>query len=525
VAKRAHPKRGKKPARSPAAAAADVLKEARPKPEPKPASLPPAKVVSATAPRGWWWLEMPWAKLVAFRFVFFGLMAIDAFLQLPHASRYGAGGFDVPHFSWLPLPEPGRASITFAHGALCVLFALVAQGALVRVALPLATALYGWAYFSSQLDSYQHHYLMWLLLVILCFAPRAPGPLPAGASPGAPRTTRSWAVRLALVQVAIVYLWAAISKIDSLWLDGSALFIQVKDGWVRGVVEAIGFDRVAVMVMAGELFLAAAVWNRKLWLPALAVGVGLHVGIELVGLEIGLFSHLMFAVYLLLVPDAVFTRAAAVTAPRVRALGEKLPPVLRHAAWPAAVASLVATFVLVPLPLGAAITLVAVLLAAGAAISRDTRVGWAFAVAALVPIVVHAETDVADDYYRYWAGSARRLGNDQEARRAYAGLLEVDPSSEYAHYYLGKQDADAGNLDAALAHFEAAERSMPTRGRSFFAEAEVHLRRNDPARARTALAAGLAVEDNPQARQLLTSLGGTTQHPPDPTTGPSSDDD
>jgi hypothetical protein len=144
VAKRAHPKRGKKPARSPAAAAADVLKEARPKPEPKPASLPPAKVVSATAPRGWWWLEMPWAKLVAFRFVFFGLMAIDAFLQLPHASRYGAGGFDVPHFSWLPLPEPGRASITFAHGALCVLFALVAQGALVRVALPLATALYGW---------------------------------------------------------------------------------------------------------------------------------------------------------------------------------------------------------------------------------------------------------------------------------------------------------------------------------------------------------------------------------------------
>ena len=67
----------------------------------------------------------------------------------------------------LPLPEPGRASITFAHAAMCILFALVAQGALVRVALPLATVLYGWAYFSSQLDSYQHHYLVWLLLVIL----------------------------------------------------------------------------------------------------------------------------------------------------------------------------------------------------------------------------------------------------------------------------------------------------------------------------------------------------------------------
>lgn len=518
MAKRAHPRRGKVP-KSPAAEAAAVLKDARPKPEPAPASLPPARVV--TQPRGWWWLELPWSKFVVFRFVFFGLLSIDAFLQIPHSSRYGAGAFNVPHFAWLPLPEPHRTTITFVHAVLCFLFALVAQGALVRVVLPLATALYGWAYFSSQLDSYQHHYLMWLLLVILCFAPRAPDPLPAGASPDAPRTVACWAIRLALVQCSIVYLWAAVAKIDSLWLDGSALFIQIRDGWFRSMVESIGFDRVAVMVMAGELFLAAALWNRKLWLPAFFVGVGLHVGIELVGLEIGLFSYLMVAVYLLLVPDVIYKRAAEWITPRVRG---KVPAALRHAAWPAAVAALVATFVLVPLPLGTAITFFAALLVVGAAVTivsgeraRGPRIAWAFALAALVPIGVHAESDVADDYYRYWAGAARRLGDEKSARRAYAGLLEVDRSSEYAHYYLGKLESDAGRLDAALAHFKAAQRSAPARGRSFFAEAEVYLRRNDPESAKTALTAGLAVEADPQALDLLKSLGG---QPVPPERGP-----
>ncbi len=534
MAKRAHPRRGKgaKPSKSTTTSATTSTAKPDASPEaaapaaaPPPRPLPPARLVGE--PRGRFWLELPWAKLVVFRFVFFGLMAVDAFLQLPHAPRYGAGGFNVPHFGWLPLPEPGRASITFVHAALCLLFALVAQGALVRVALPLATVLYGWAYFSSQLDSYQHHYLMWLLLVILCFAPRAPDPLPRGASPAAPRTVTSWAIRLALVQCAIVYLWAAIAKMTPLWLDGTALYIQVRDGWARDLIESIGFDRAAVMIVAAELFLAAALWIRKLWLPGFAVGVGLHVGIETIGLEIGLFSYLMIAVYLLLLPDVLFARPAAWLAPRLRV---EVPPFLRHAAWPAALAAVVAAFVIVPLPLGAALVVVTAIVAIGAAVallsgerSRGPRLAWAFVVAALVPIAVHATSDVADDYYRYWAGSSRRLGDQEDARRAYLGLLEVDPSSEYAHYHLGRQDLDAGKLDAALAHFQVAQRSAPKRGRSFFAEAELHLRRNEPERAKTALVAGLAVEANPQAQSLLTSLGGPPVQP-EPT-GPERDDD
>ncbi|MBZ0237543.1 MAG: HTTM domain-containing protein [Deltaproteobacteria bacterium] len=363
MAKRAHPKKTKraKPAREQAPSAAATAGVTAVDNSDRSGT---GTGTGTHAKGGWFALEISWAKLVVFRVVFFGLMAVDAFLQLPHASRYGAGGFNVPHFTWLPLPEPGRASITFVHGALAILFALVAQGALARVALPLAAALYGWAYFSSQLDSYQHHYLMWLLLVILCFAPRAPDPLPRGAAPDAPRSVASWAIRLALVQCSIVYLWAAIAKMTPLWLDGTALYIQVRDGWARELIESIGFARVSWLVLAAELFLAAALWFRKLWLPGFVAGVGLHVGIETIGLEIGLFSYLMIAVYLLLLPDVLFARSAAWLAPRVRG---KLPPVLHHAAWPAAVAALVAALLLVPLPLGAPLAFVAVIAAGQAA--------------------------------------------------------------------------------------------------------------------------------------------------------------
>ena len=504
MAKRAHPGKKRQPQRQP-------QPQQPPPPEPRrEEENGKGKGKGKGVGLGGVWLEISWAKWRVFRFVFFGLMSVDAFLQVSHASRYGAGGFNVPHLSWLPLPEPGRPSITFAYGALSVLFALIAQGALVRATLPIATVLYGWTYFSSQLDSYQHHYLMWLLLLILCFVPRQPDPLPAGAAADAPRRVTTWALRLALIQVSIVYLWAAIAKIDTLWLDGTALFIQVQDGWVRRLIEDVGFSPAAIAVMVAELFLAVAVWNRRLWLPAIVAGVGLHVGIELVGLEIGLFSYLMIAIYLLLVPDVVYVRVAEWLAPLAAPLRR---PGLRHAAWPAGIAGLIALFVVVPLPLGAVVVFTALLWIGGAVAGivsaerdRGPRLAWAFAIAAAVPIAVHAETQVADDYYRFWGGAARRLGDDKSARRAYDGLLGVDDTSEYAHYHLGQLDLAAGELDAAYAHFLRAKKSAPKRARAYFGEANVWLRRNDPDKARTALEDGLRLEEDAQARSLLQSL-------------------
>lgn len=83
MAKRAHPKRGKsaKPPKSTAtstetSATATAKPDERPEPRetgapaaaPAPQPLPAARLVGE--PRGRFWLELPWAKLVVFRFVF-----------------------------------------------------------------------------------------------------------------------------------------------------------------------------------------------------------------------------------------------------------------------------------------------------------------------------------------------------------------------------------------------------------------------------------------------------------------------
>ena len=141
---------------------------------------------------------VPRAKLAFARFCFFGLLAADAFLQLRHAPRYGAGGFNVSH---LPFTDagPGRVAVGAAYLVLASLFGAIAIGVGSRVTVALAAAIYGWVYFGSQLDSYQHHYLMVLVLIVAVgvpwFRPRGTARA-SGAEPVA-----SWAVRLVLIQL------------------------------------------------------------------------------------------------------------------------------------------------------------------------------------------------------------------------------------------------------------------------------------------------------------------------------------
>lgn len=470
-------------------------------PSPTPAPAPAA----AAAPRRRFWhdFEVSWAKWAVFRFVFFGLHAVDAFLQIAHAPRYGAGGFNVQQLPGALLPHPSRGGMTFVYGALCVLFALVAQGTAVRWALPAATALYGYAYFVSQLDSYQHHYLMWLVLVLLCFVPVRP--TPDTAAPAAPSRLRAWSLRLLLVQLAIVYVWAAIAKVDPAWLDGTALSRQVQPGWVRDVVESLGFATVAIGVLAVEAIVAATLWWRPGWWVALPLGVGLHTGIELVGLDIGLFSYFMQAIYLLVLPDAFFVALVDRLGAAARGF-TRIPVGLRVAASGLVLVAAIALVFAHPLPLGAVGVLAIVVtlavavpsLADRAALARRLR---AVAVAvALLAVLLHT-TRIPADHFRTWAGASRRMALPEE-RAAYQGLLAVDPTSEYGHYYLAQLDLRAGDTAAGLAHLRAAQRGAPRRARAYVAEVAVHLAARDRAAAQDALARGLAAD--PKSPELLT---------------------
>jgi hypothetical protein len=431
-------------------------------------AAPSPELGPAKDPVFWFGFEVPWAKLLLARVVVFAVLAVDALMQIEHAPRYGAGGFNVAQLPLLDALAPGRVLYSVGQLVLAYLFVLVACGALTRYVLPIATAIYGWLYFSSHLDSYQHHYLVWLVLVISCFVPWQ---RQAGAIATTP--VRSWALRLLYIQLALLYLWAAVSKMNSAWLDGKALSLQMS-GVVRSIIDhTIGIKGSAWFVLVTELVLAATVWNKRTWFIAFPLGIALHAGILVASLDIGLFAWLMLGIYLLVLPDRVYLWA-----------GGKLPrlgrvPVdgaLQWIAWMFAAA----TGLLLAgtsrwdhgWPVG--VGLLAALL--GATIvtrKRDSvaRLAVAHVLAFTMWAAVDRTTKTASDYYRLWGGSSKRLGDPKTSEYAYRRMTQIAPHEGGGHYQLGKLLIERGAAEEGVAALHRAQEAEPLRARAYVAEA------------------------------------------------------
>jgi hypothetical protein len=466
------------------------------------------------APVFWFGFEVTWAKLVLARVVVFAMLAIDALLQVRHAPRYGAGDFNVAHLSWLDALGPGRVAFGAGQLVLAYLFVLAACGVATRWVLPIATGLYGWLYFGSQLDSYQHHYLVWLVVALGCVVPWQ---RPADAT--AATRVRSWAVRLVLVQLAILYLWAAVSKLGDAWLDGRTLSTQLHGG-VRGAIEStIGMAWAARLVVIAELVLAATIWLPRAWWLAAPLGLAFHAGIVFTNLEIGLFAWLMIGIYILVVPDRIWVWIAT-RAPIARALevGGVIGGLLTGGGrWLVAVVALAAGGVLAAisrfehgLSIGLALLGVAVATTIAGALRRWPHVAGlaaAHLVALVTWTVVDRTTTVATDYYRFWGGTSRRLGDRETAERAYRRLVELAPDQGQGHFQLGKLLLARGAHDEGLAALHRAQVVEPARARAYVEEARWLLQqgRRDEAlfRAREAM---VVEPTDPDARALLDGL-------------------
>ncbi len=102
------------------------------------------------------------------------LLAFDCWLDLvPHGGRYGFGDFNVAHFALLdrllPSPTPGTYVATvLLTGLLAFVLALSRP---TRLGVAGVCALYSYGWLMSMLDSYQHHYLLTLLLLSATFFP------------------------------------------------------------------------------------------------------------------------------------------------------------------------------------------------------------------------------------------------------------------------------------------------------------------------------------------------------------------
>lgn len=392
-----------------------------------------------------------------FRVLFFGMLAFDCFGQISHLSRYGMGGFNVSHFPGLdrliPAPEATwMLALVLLQVALCV---LAACGVALRRTLPLLAVSYSLTYFWSQLDSYQHHYLVAVLLAILAGAAWL-SERPDSALPG-------WAMRLVRVQLAIVYFWTAVTKAEPQFLSGEVLQRLLTEQWaidaVQSSAEALGQAPITVFgalswgALALELFLVLAMlFPERLRWPGLVLGVALHITIEASGFKIGNFSYLMGVMYVLLLPPKLFggLKTEAWTLPG--------PP----AAWwvSGALATLLAVAWL-PVPASAVLGVgIAAVLLACAWGSQGPRV-LSPALAALVLLSFHAATDQVRDFYRYMGGDARARADAERAIYAYEHVVEIDPSYFSGTVRLGDLYRATGRFEEARAMYEQAARIEP----------------------------------------------------------------
>ncbi|MFT3923534.1 MAG: hypothetical protein QM778_13455 [Myxococcales bacterium] len=399
------------------------------------------------------------------------LLAFDAWLvMLEHGGRYGAGDFNVAHFSWLDalvgVPSPALyVGLLICAGLLSLILTFVRAS---RPARLLLAGLYTFSWAISLHDSYQHHYLLsWLLL----WAAFVPEPASHELVEDQPAPVRAVGLTLTAFSCAIVYSFTAVSKSSPEWRSGAVLarlipagkegaqnpVAQLRD-WASSLLEMpaqriLAWFSLSLLVLQLVVALAyavspgrdqAGVRGPRAWIcgVGLAAAVAFHLGTELTGVfEIGWFSYYMLWVScVLLAPSAWLAwptrRLARALLPLGRLLVDENGPAAPWWLYAVALSGLMlACGVGLDLP-GAIVAcgatslwLVAVL--AGRHVRSEAGAPERWALSAVVACAslwcALTLTPVRFDFYRRWAGEISRLGQTAQALTLYRKAEKYAP--------------------------------------------------------------------------------------------------
>ncbi|MEZ4434981.1 MAG: HTTM domain-containing protein [bacterium] len=499
--------------------------------------------------RYWHDFETERLRVVALRVLFFGLIAFDLWsVTLEHASRYGAGGFNVAQIGILdeilPLPNPAIVATGWLLGGYFALRA--AFGIAIRQSIIGATVCYFGIYLWSQVDSYQHHYLVGLLLTLACFIPEEvwTATRPDDMTPERWHRVRHWGLRLIYVQVAIMYFWTGVTKADPTWLSGATMDQltnppEIRDmirGWeVRaGLRAGEGYAWAAAAVLLGELFAPICFLWRRLWIVGLIVVPWFHVGVEILEFDIEWFSYYMIGLdVILLLPDRGWAALRGL-AMGVEPLWQRVavarpteggPRMLIAAVTAAACAGVAWRIPVEGSSLLATLVGVATLLALWPIPALAPKLPVYAAVMQVVIAgamsVTAAKAESLYDMYRLWGGDLRRRGDLEEAAEKYALANAAMPDRPARRFQLAEIYQELGRRDEATALFiealdvqrrevearRTATHREPTDAQLFFDLAEDQLRLADRCAAVKRLP-GQAVEDMARCeRQAVVEAG------------------
>jgi len=245
----------------------------------------------------------------------------------------------------------------------------------------------------------------------------------------------------------------------------------------------VGIPFASKLVILVELSLAALVWQPRFAAFAATLGLAFHAGILFSGLEIGLFAWLMIALYLFVIPNSVYdalARALATPIGAWRVIAAWFDGGLGWFVWLLGIALALVFAMLTRFEYAGRIgTLLLVATIAGTAVSvvrtpaarRMTAIGLAHLAAFTLMLATDRASTVAADYYRFWGGTSRRLGDLAASERAYRELIAVSPDDATGHVQLARLLLTQGKTDEAMAELQRAEYVDPTDPRAFVVEA------------------------------------------------------
>lgn len=232
-------------------------------------------------------------------------VTLAALLELAHSGPALAlvlapGSFRAPFVAVLPtLPAALLPLFATLWAVLAIAFGL---GVAPRLTATGLAPLLGYVLLLDRQLYSNHLYLMVLLVLLLALAEGGGGRRRARPAFDPLRrrapSISAWPVDLLRAQLAAVYLFSALSKLNEPFLSGRVLASVLEGGGLLALPAAAA--RLAPAIVGVELFLAVALWVPPLRRSAIAAGVALHLGIVLTmpePLPLAVFGLEMLALY------------------------------------------------------------------------------------------------------------------------------------------------------------------------------------------------------------------------------------
>lgn len=208
----------------------------------------------------------------------------------------------APFFGWYP--EPTRLVVATVLIAWAVSSVAFAAGFRPRISGTVLAISIGSSLLLDQQAYSNHLYLMTVLIALLAVS--APD-----RSSGPHDVVVGWPIQLMKLQITVVYVFAALTKLNEEYLSGAVLGAQLGRGLLDlpEAVATVGlFRTLAAASIVVELVIGIYLWVPHRRRLAIVAGIALHGSITLLmapTVQLAVFSALMLLSYLLFVEEDI----------------------------------------------------------------------------------------------------------------------------------------------------------------------------------------------------------------------------